>query len=175
MMLRQIWRIGLICLLQACAAGKNVVSVNETLALQMADPNVINRYKATIITANAQITGIMVVKRMNGSWRGSLVNEFGIKMFDFISSADQCQVLNMIPMLDKWYIKKMIAADFHSLFAVDEQESKVFRQAQRRLEHDTLQITLRSRTIQRFPDKEIRLQNKKISYHFKKTEDETSR
>jgi hypothetical protein len=163
-------------LLQACAAGKNTAQFSESMTLQMANPNATNRYKTTILAGGNNITGILVVKRMNDTWRGSLMNEFGVKMFDFISTTEKCSILNMVPMMDKWYIKKVIAADFHLLFAVDEPDSKACRRSTRSFEQDTLLIKEHSRTVQRFPNGEIRLQNKKkIIYHFIKIEDETSR
>ncbi|MDR3093152.1 MAG: hypothetical protein LBU62_00725 [Bacteroidales bacterium] len=169
-----VW-IGVIGLLQACAAGKNAVTVNETMTLQMANPNVTNRYKTTILAGGNYITGILVVKRMNGTWRGSLMNEFSVKMFDFISTPEKCSILNMVTMMDKWYIKKVIAADFQLLFAVDEPGSEAYRRSTRCLDQDTLLIKAHSRTVQRFPNGEIRLQNKKkIIYHFIKIENETS-
>ncbi|GHT24650.1 hypothetical protein FACS189430_09940 [Bacteroidia bacterium] len=175
MRLITVW-ISVLCLLQACAVSRNAVTVNETVMLRMANPNVTNRYSATILAGGNRITGILVVKRMNATWRGSLLNEFGVKMFDFISTPEKCSILNIAPVIDKWYIKKILAADFHLLFAVDEPSSKVYRHSTRSVEQDALLIKAHSQTIQRFPNGEVRLQNKrKITYHFIKIEDETSR
>lgn len=167
--------IGLICLLQACAAGKNTIQSGELYRLQMANLNETNHYKTTIEVGGNNITGIMMVKHINGEWRGSLMNEFGVKMFDFISTPEKCHILNMMPMMDKWYIKKMIADDFYLLFAADEQGSKVYQQSERSLQQGNLLIKWRSRTIQRFQDGKIKLQNKKMIYHFIKIDNETSR
>ena len=49
---------------------------------------------------------------MAGEWRGSLINEFGIKAFDFISPQGKCKLQNTISFLDKWYIRKIVEADF---------------------------------------------------------------
>jgi hypothetical protein len=164
------------CLLQSCAAGKTLV-VDESLYLRMADTIAVHRYKTTITAAGHQVTGIMMVKHDKNGWRGALMNEFGIKLFDFVCSGNECRAIHLLPFLDRWYIRKTLAGDFRLLFGCDTPDTKVFRKAQRRMDNDTLSISLRSREIQRFPDGSIQLQNKKNKMHylFNKITNETSK
>jgi hypothetical protein len=74
------------------------------------------KYRIRIKTGQLEMSGIMVVKRVEGEWRGSVVNEFGIKAFDFIIKKQKCRLLNTVSLLNKWYIRKMIESDFSFLF-----------------------------------------------------------
>ena len=47
----------------------------------------------------------------DGSIMGTVVNEFGIKAFDFTFANDKAQVLNVVVFLDKWYIRKVLRKD----------------------------------------------------------------
>ena len=75
-----------------------------------------NRHRVTITTPNAEITGIMITKFMNGEWRGSMINEFGVKAFDFAVNNNKCRIINQISFLNKWYIRKTIESDLAFLF-----------------------------------------------------------
>jgi hypothetical protein len=68
-----------------------------------------------IKTGQAEISGIMVIKYMENEWRGSLINEFGIKAFDFIAPPGKCKLQNTISFLNKWYIRKTVESDFACL------------------------------------------------------------
>jgi hypothetical protein len=43
---------------------------------------------------------------------GTVVNEFGVKAFDFSFDGDKAKVFNVIGPLDKWYIRKVLRGDF---------------------------------------------------------------
>lgn len=75
------------------------------------------KYTISITLSRAGITGICVLRDNGGQVVGSVVNEFGIKAFDFVydKKKDKTKLKNVIKMLDKWYIKKVIAADFSVL------------------------------------------------------------
>lgn len=67
-------------------------------------------------------TGICIIKKDDDKLVGSIVNEFGIKVFDFIYwvSSDKISLLNVISFMDKWYIRKVIKADWKNLLAYPE-------------------------------------------------------
>jgi len=97
----------------SCSSTKNtVVSSGETLF----DTSNVSRYRVLIKTGQVEISGIMLIKYISNEWRGSLVNEFGIKAFDFVSPNGKCKLKNTIPFLDKWYIRRTIESDFTFLF-----------------------------------------------------------
>lgn len=62
-----------------------------------------------------ELTGVLIVKHAGGEWRGSLINEFGIKAFDFIAGK-KCRLLNTLPLLNKWYVRRTIESDLSFLF-----------------------------------------------------------
>jgi hypothetical protein len=78
-----------------------------------------NDFRISISTPKANITGIFIVKQIDGKWRGSIINEFGIKVLDFESSAEKCKLMNVISFIDKGYIKKVIASDIQFIMEID--------------------------------------------------------
>lgn len=82
--------------------------------------NETTRYTVAITYKNASFSGICVVKRMDGIIAGSMVNEFGIRAFDFKMSGNRRRVklLNVMKPLDKCLIRKTIARDLKRLFSV---------------------------------------------------------
>ena len=76
------------------------------------------RYTVAITFKNASFSGICVAKRMDGVIAGSIVNEFGIRAFDFTMTSDRRRVklLNVMKPLDKSLIRKTIAKDLKRLF-----------------------------------------------------------
>ena len=80
--------------------------------------NEATRYTVAITFKNASFSGICVVKRIDGIIAGSVVNEFGIRAFDFKMSGNRRRVklLNAMKPLDKCLIRKAIAHDLKRLF-----------------------------------------------------------
>ena len=91
----------------SCASSRNAITDKSNF-----DTERVNEYRVQIQISQSELTGIMVLKYMNDEWRGTLINEFGVKAFDFISKKGKCKLQNMIPFLDKWYIRKTIESDF---------------------------------------------------------------
>ena len=64
-----------------------------------------------------EITGIcMVSQSPDGQTTGTIVNEFGVKAFDFIISKGKVKIINVIKPLDRWYIRKVLKKDFGFTF-----------------------------------------------------------
>lgn len=56
-----------------------------------------------------EITGICVINKTNDSnLVGTVINEFGMKAFDFVYSNGKIKLINIISFLDKWYIRKVL-------------------------------------------------------------------
>jgi len=132
-----------------------------------------NKYRITINTGKMNISGIWVVKQMNESWRGTMMNEFGLKMFDFICTPKKCELKNVTAFANKWYIKKTIAADLQFILEIDHQNFKKGRTAHRSWHNDTLTITNDYMKLQRFANGEMAMYHKKrsLTYTFRKMED----
>ena len=75
-------------------------------------------YSVGISYKGMGVQGIMVVKRYETGYRCSLINEFGIKAFDFEYDAakGRAKVSNTIQFLDKWYIRRVIKRDLKRIF-----------------------------------------------------------
>jgi hypothetical protein len=75
-----------------------------------------SRYQLFAKINQVEISGIMILKYTEGAWQGSLVNEFGVKAFDLVAPKGKCRLQNILPFLDKWYIRRTIASDLAFLF-----------------------------------------------------------
>lgn len=51
----------------------------------------------------------------DGNTVGTIVNEFGVKAFDFTFDGNKAKVLNVMGPLNKWYIRKVLRKDFSFL------------------------------------------------------------
>ena len=64
-----------------------------------------------------EITGICVINKTNDSnLVGTVINEFGMKAFDFVYSNGKIKLINIISFLDKWYIRKVLKKDLSIIF-----------------------------------------------------------
>lgn len=100
----------------------------------------------------AHLSGVCVVRMEDNRGAMSVVNEFGIKVFDAVSPEGKGRVklYNLIPLLDKWYVRRVLAKDMSAILC-----------PHRRLP--------RRRTLERQMDGTLVLTNKrwKITYRFK--------
>ncbi len=76
-------------------------------------------YALYLKSPKADVTGISVIRREENRLLGSVVNEFGLKAFDFVYDArrQRVKLLNVAAMLDKWYIRKVLKKDLRFLFS----------------------------------------------------------
>lgn len=81
------------------------------------------RYSAFIEMPKAYISGICVLVYENDCIKGSMFNEFGMSAIDFsyLPEKEKIQIHNVIGMLDKWYIKKVMKKDIRMLMAALEE------------------------------------------------------
>ena len=164
-----------LCLFASCSSSKKITS-NETSATpfwtaELRDSVQKNNFQITFSTPKATITGICIVKQMNGVWKGTIINEFGVKVLDFVSNAKECKLLNVIHFLNKWYIKKTVAADIQFLMEVDNSDYSIGIQTNRFFVQDTLVVNgKKEKELHRFPDGEVKLINHKrdITYSLRK-------
>lgn len=62
-------------------------------------------------------TGICIVGKTPSGVVGTVVNEFGIQMFDFTAEGDKVKVSNVFPQMNKWYIRRVLRNDLRVLVA----------------------------------------------------------
>ncbi|MDR2139755.1 MAG: hypothetical protein LBP50_09435 [Tannerella sp.] len=158
---------GLLCLTASCAitstvqhSGSDLPEANArvwTEALRSEDRK--NSYQVTVRIQDKQISGVCLLKKVGDAWRGSLVNEFGAKVFDFTVTSQKCELQNVVSPMNKRYIRKIIASDLYCLFEVDSPEAS-FRKKTVCREQDTLVVRFgRKKVITRLPDGTLRMQD----------------
>jgi hypothetical protein len=78
-----------------------------------ADTLVTKEYNMLMQVRGQEITGICVMNiAPENNIVGTVVNEFGVKAFDFTFSQGKAKVLNVVGPLNKWYIRKVLRGDF---------------------------------------------------------------
>lgn len=109
-MKRCLWFVSLLlCMLQTAAQTNSFFPSAEG---ERKDYAISIQFKAL------SFTGVCIMKQCDGLLTGAIVNEFGIKAMDFtVTGGKKVKLLNVIPMLDKWYIRKIVKADFKYIFA----------------------------------------------------------
>jgi len=162
-------------LLTACSAPKKIASGgSDSLPFwtaELMDSVKKNDFRITFSSPKATVTGLYIVKQVDGEWRGTLINEFGLKVFDFACSPKKCTLMNVIPFLDKWYIKKTVAADIQFIISIDNPSYNIGVQSNRQIVGDTLVVNYKKeKELRRFPDGAIQYKNYKreLTYSLKK-------
>jgi len=159
----------LILLFTGCATtsginrkGGRALSENNRLwTNELRDNETINRYQAGIFVNGNNITGICMLKKSDEGWRGTLINEFGVKAFDFIVTPQKCELLNMIAMMNKWYIRRTIAGDLHFLIEVDNPDASFQSKTTRIEQNGILTVSMKRKSITRLTDNQLVLNNLK--------------
>jgi len=75
------------------------------------------RWNFTLERGTLSLTGICLVRQTDEGLVGSVVNEFGIRAFDFTCCGDKVRVMNVLPQMNKWYIRRLLRADLRLLAA----------------------------------------------------------
>jgi hypothetical protein len=166
------------CLLTACSSFHETVSTKEA-AIPVWTPGLMdtvqkNSFRIVFSTSKATISGVLLAKQIQGEWRGSIINEFGLKVLDFVATPKECTLMNAISFLDKWHIKKVIASDIQFMMEIDNPIYAIGTQANRYWTQDTLTVTYKkAKQLQRFPDGGITCKNLKhtLTYSLKKIYD----
>jgi hypothetical protein len=129
-----------------------------------------NSYRVTLKTPDSSITGLCILKKSGDEWRGTLISEMGAKAFDFVVTDDRCTLLNIIPMMDKWYVRKTVAADLYYLFNVDNPSASFRKQLERFEQDGRLVVNYGKKQLLAGPDGSIRLMNNRrnLQYELRK-------
>lgn len=71
------------------------------------------KYNATIEMKKGYLSGICILIRDKDGYKGSIFNEFGISVLDFTYQPvmGKVKLENVIQLLDKWYIKRLLKQD----------------------------------------------------------------
>ncbi len=109
-------------------------------------------WNVTLQRGQTSITGICIARKDGQGVVGSVVNEFGIHLFDFTCHNNRVKVCNLFAAMDKWYIRRILRRDLRLLVA------------------DKPLNTKPNRLLQAWPPDSLLLQNNKyhIAYHFQR-------
>lgn len=108
--------ISLICLTSTAFAGDYLLPLEGR-----------QQFTVFISARGMELTGVCIIKTDEEGSRGAIVNEFGVHALDFTLSSDRKKVklLNVMPVMDHWYIKKVVRGDLKYLFmAIENPQSK---------------------------------------------------
>lgn len=88
--------------------------LNHIHAMQIANDSVVSKeYNLLMQVRGHEVTAICIMNmEADAHIVGTVINEFGIKVFDFIYANGKAQILNVLGPLNKWYIKKVLRGDF---------------------------------------------------------------
>ncbi|MDD2595879.1 MAG: hypothetical protein PHD11_08720 [Bacteroidales bacterium] len=102
----------LLLFLAGCSVQHKVVPAGNDVPSQ--------KYKMEVVFPKGEISGIMAFKRAGGNMYGTAVNEFGVKVFDFVlTGGKRCKLKNVTGFLNKWYIRRTISKDLPELLNMD--------------------------------------------------------
>ena len=75
------------------------------------------KYAAYIEMPKGYVSGVCVLQRESSDIKGCLFNEFGITALDFTYHPERQKVTlhNVIKMMDKWYIRKVLKKDLRQV------------------------------------------------------------
>ena len=105
----------LISLVLWCSVVANAIDSDY---LMRCHTDSLTSYRLHMQARNANLDGVMAIKLIDGSIKGVVVNDFGIKAFAFSISPNRKKVnlQDVIPMLNHWYIKRVLKNDLKLLF-----------------------------------------------------------
>ena len=153
-------------LLTSCATSsrlqQSAIENRRLWTSELRDDENLNRYHVTIQVRGNHLSGMCLLKKSDDTWRGTLINEFGVKAFDFIVTTKKCELLHTISFLNKWYIRRTIAGDLHFLFEVDNPNVSFQKKTMRTVQNGMLEIRhKKNKSIIRTPDNRMILTNLK--------------
>lgn len=84
---------------------------------ELDDSLTIREYQFLMQARGHELTGLCIVNEVSeDTVMGTIVNEFGVKAFDFSIDNGKGRVFNVIRPLDKWYIRRVLKGDFGFIF-----------------------------------------------------------
>lgn len=112
-MTRYLTFISLILLLSSCSPKlATISSIKESGTESNAPVYEPFVFRSVIQFGNNAVTGLMIIKkRADDSVCGSFTNEFGVKGFDFIYSDNKVNLVYVMPILDRYLIRKTLKED----------------------------------------------------------------
>ena len=110
------------------------------------------QYNLLMQIRGQEMTSICMMELADGqNIVGTVMNEFGVKAFDFTFNGKKAKICNVVGPLNKWYIRKILKADFSFILSNIRQGSDV---------------TKKKRKLTFLPDGEIQFTNDRYNIHY---------
>jgi hypothetical protein len=115
-------------------------------------------------------SGLCILKKTDNKLKGTVINEFGAKAFDFTVDGIECKLLNINSMLDKKPVRKTIEDDLYFLFEADNNTASFYTEEERFEQYSMLIVNYKRKQIVKEPDGTVTLSNLKygIKYKFRR-------
>lgn len=93
------------------------------------------RWSVELSFKKAGITGLCIIDTIDQQPRGTILNEFGLKMVDFVCMPNgKVKLHNLVPMLNKWYVRRVLRADLQQIVPqLVKQDSLTFENKKRHI------------------------------------------
>lgn len=93
------------------------------------------KFTATIEMPKGYVSGICVIMLEGDLLKGSIFNEFGITAMDFTYqlSKEKVKLVSVLPMLNKWYIKRVLKKDLKAVIKGLEQGNTTYENTRRHI------------------------------------------
>lgn len=129
-----------------------------------------NTYRVVLRTRKNELSGLCILRKNGDTWRGTLMNEFGFKAFDFQTTNSRCELQDVQSMLDKWYIRRTIASDLHFLIECDHPQAPFAGKIVRYEQNNMLVVNHGKKELTVLPDGTLRLVNRRhhLTYELRK-------
>ena len=112
------------------------VSITVSAQLPQSDGEQ-QRYSVQIEMPRGYISGISVMQREGELVKGVVVNEFGVTAFAFTYNVvtGKVRIDNVIAMLDKWYIRRVLRKDMGQVMLCLQRGDTVYENTRRKIKY----------------------------------------
>ena len=93
------------------------------------------KFNAMIEMPQGYVSGVCVILREGDMFKGSIFNEFGITAMDFTfnPSKGKVKLVSVLPMLNKWYIKRTLKGDLKKVMQALERGETAYENQRRHI------------------------------------------
>lgn len=102
------------------------------------------RYAVSVTMPRAALSGICLLRADSATTtggaatlRGTIVNEFGLTAMSFEDrpGTDRVRLADLVPMLDKWYVRRTLRRDLHRLLEALREGKTTYRNERRSIDY----------------------------------------
>ena len=129
------------------------------------------KYNATIEMKKGYLSGICMLIRDKDGYKGSIFNEFGISVLDFTYQpvTGKVKLENVIQLLDKWYIKRLLKQDLSQVIKNLQKGISIYDNKKYKIHYQFTELEERMEEKENLEDEgkmedEVKLENKVLKF-----------